>query len=69
MTAGDVDVDVRFEWTRGIGGAGGGGTMPMIVFDYEVVEEDDEGYAECICRRPLFDAIMKLINKSKFYVI
>ena len=48
---------------------GGGGIFRMIVFDDEVDEEDDEVYVECNWRRPLFDAIMTLINKSKIYVI
>ena len=69
MTAVDVEIEGRFEMARGTGGAGGGRIFRMFVFDDEVDEEDVEGYVECIWRRPLFDAIMKLINKSKIYVI
>ena len=32
----------------------------MFVFDDEVDEEGDDGYVECIWRRPLFVAIMKI---------
>ena len=44
------------------GGGGGGAIFRMFVFEDEVDEEGDERYVECNWRRPLFDAIMNLLN-------